>query len=166
MADENAVGILVSVDLDAAEALKQLAQLRGETTALKQQQKELDRTTAEGAVEYERLGAQIKSNTATMRNYEKEVVNTLKQEQFAAGSIKGLRVELSNAKLAYAELSKAEREGAQGRELLEKTAALNAELKSLESSYGDNQRKVGEYENAGKSLRTEMRELVQSLSSG
>jgi len=160
---ENDVNILMSVDLDATETLKSMAALRKETAELRAQQKELDRTTAEGRAEYERLNVQIKANTKTLQQHEKEVVNTMVQEKAQEGSIKSLRAELSNAKAAYAELSKTEREGARGRELLDKTSVLNAELKELEATYGDNQRKVGEYENAGKSLRTEMRELTQTL---
>lgn len=163
MANENEVDILMSVDLDASETLKTIAALRTETADLRQQQKELDRATAEGAVEYERLGVRIKSNTKTIQQYEKQIVNTITQEKAQGDSIKSMRAELSNAKAAYAELSKAERDGAKGRELLDKTAALNAELKELESAYGDNQRKVGEYENATKSLRSEIRGLTEAL---
>lgn len=163
MAGENEVDLLMSVDFDASETLKTIAALRTETTDLRKEQKELDRTTAEGAVEYERLNTQIKANTKTIRQYEKEIVNTMTQEKAQEGSIKSMRAELSNAKAAYASLSKEERESAKGRELLDKTASLNAELKDLEGAYGDNQRKVGEYELAGKSLKTELKELTTQL---
>lgn len=160
---ENDIDILMSVDLDASETLKTIAALRTETTDLRKEQKELDRTTAEGAVEYERLNTQIKANTKTIQRYEKEIVNTMTQEKAQEGSIKSMRTELSNAKAAYVALSKEERESAKGRELLDKTAALNAELKELESAYGDNQRKVGEYELAGKALSVELGEITNKL---
>ncbi len=60
---ENNVDVLMSVDLDAAETLKTLAELRTKTADLRQEQRELDRTTKEGAVEYEKLNTQIKANT-------------------------------------------------------------------------------------------------------
>ena len=40
---------------------------------------------------------------------------------------------------------------------------LNDELKELESSYGDNQRKVGTYENATKSLKSQLREQTEQF---
>lgn len=163
MANENKVDILLSVDLDATDTLKQIATLRQETTGLREEQKKLDRTTAEGAVEYERLNTQIKANTKTIQQHENEVVNSIKQDNAKEGSLKSMRAELSNAKAAYADLSKIEREGAKGKELLNKTAALNAELKELEGAYGDNQRKVGEYERAGLSLRSEVRAMTETL---
>lgn len=163
MSNNNEVGLLLRVDTDATESLKTMAALRSEIVNTKQQQKELDRATAEGAAEYERLGIQIKQGTKTLREYEKEVTNAIVQEKSQSGSIKSLRAELSSAKAAYTALSKAERDGAKGTELLTKTANLNSTLKELESAYGDNQRKVGEYENAGRSLRGEIRALTEGL---
>lgn len=160
---ENDVNVLMSVDLDGTEALKTLATLRTETAELRKEQKELDRTTAEGAVEYERLGTQIKANTKSIQQYERQIVNAIKQENASKDSIDAKRAALSNAKRAYDSLSAAERDSSAGKALLQQTAELNAELKVLEGSYGDNQRLVGTYENAGKSLRTEMRGLVQTL---
>lgn len=162
MADNN-VDILLNVDLDASDTLKTIASLRMQTADLREEQKQLDRTTADGAAEYERLNVQIKANNKTIQQYEKQIVNTMTQEKAQEGSIKSMRAELSNAKAEYAEMSKAEREGAKGREVLDKAAALNAELKELESAYGDNQRKVGEYENAGKALAAQIGELTEKM---
>jgi hypothetical protein len=163
MAGENDVNILLSVDIEASETLKQLATLRGETEQLRRSQKELDKATDEGRVEFERLNTQIKVNTAAIRDQEKSIVKSIVSDNAKNGSLKQMRADLSAAKAAYVELSREEREGAKGKEQLNYIANLNEELKELETAYGDNQRKVGEYERAGKSLRGEMRELVMQL---
>lgn len=163
MANTEQIDLLMSVDLSAKDTLIEIGKLKANVADLREEQKLLDQSTAEGAIEYERLNAQIKENNKTVRSYEKQISNSIAQGNKQNGSIKSLRAELSNAKAAYAELSREERESAKGTELLDKTATLNAELKELESAYGDNQRKVGEYENATKSLRTELRELSEQL---
>ena len=163
MANTDQIDLLMSVDLDAKDTVRAIGELRTQTVELREEQKKLDRTTADGATEYERLNSQIKANNKTIQQYEKQIANTMTQEKAQQGSIKSLRTELSNAKAAYAELSREERDSAKGRELLDKTAELNAELKELEAAYGDNQRKVGEYELAGKALSTELGEITNKL---
>jgi hypothetical protein len=152
MAEQVQKDILVKASFDDNGALKNIADMRKEVDDLRKAQKELDTTTEEGRIEYERLGLQIKAISKDIQSETKVVLDAQKVKEMQEGSLKAMRLELNNAKNAYAELSKTEREGAKGQEMLKYTAALNAELKELESSYGDNQRKVGEYENAGKAL--------------
>ena len=79
--------ILLEVEVKATEALKELAELRQKAADLKKAQKELDTSTAEGRVQYEQLGVQIKSLNSQSREREKVIQNEIKQQQSESGSI-------------------------------------------------------------------------------
>lgn len=159
----NDVDILLNVDIAAAQTFKDLTELKAKTAELREQQKQLNTTTAEGQAEFDRLNIQIKANNKTIQQHEKWILNAMTQQTAQKGSIKALRAELSNLVADYGAMSDAEQNSAKGQELLDKTTALNEKLKELESAYGDNRRKVGEYENAGKALGEQLGSLTAKL---
>lgn len=95
-----------------------------------------------------RLQAETKVASDTLRGYHRELQNTIKQEENNEGSLSGLRAELSNVTKAYDNLSRAEREGAQGKEMLDHINALTDEIKEAEEATQRYQRNVGNYKSA------------------
>ena len=98
-----------------------------------------------------------------MRVLRKEMQNNLRQEKENEGSLKGLRAELSNLTKQYDELSRAERNGAKGKELQEKLNEVTMELKVAEEETQRFYRNVGNYQGAIKPMRQELKELTLQL---
>lgn len=80
------------------------------------------------------------------------------------GSLSRLSAELAIAKKQYKELNDAERKSSAGTELLTKIQKLDEEIKGAEASLGEFQRRVGQYELAGKSLKGELKQIARELS--
>lgn len=98
------------------------------------------------------VSAELGNTTQTLRGYQKELQNVYKQQEALAtdseGSLVALRAELSNATKAFDNLSRAEREGAKGAELLDHINELTDEIKGAEEATQRYQRNVGNYKSA------------------
>lgn len=81
-----------------------------------------------------------------IRVLEKEARNNLKTQKENEGSLKSLRAELSNSTKAYDEMSKAEREGADGQKLRDHINEVTLQLKESEAETQRFYRNVGNYE--------------------
>jgi hypothetical protein len=68
MAENTEKKALIDVEINAADALKQPAELRLKADELKKAQKELDDSTIEGRQEYERMEQQIKALNTEANN--------------------------------------------------------------------------------------------------
>jgi hypothetical protein len=80
-------------------------------------------------------------------NQEAKLNKQIAEQQ--AGSIKKLELELKKNRLAYEQMSKAQRENSvEGKKLLATIQQQDKELKSLKASIGQNQLEVGNYKNA------------------
>ncbi len=90
----------------------------------------------------------VKEYNGEVRTLQKEVQNNIKVQQTQEGSLKQLRAELSIATKAYDELSKAEREGAKGKEMQKHINDITSELKAAEEETQRFYRNVGNYEGA------------------
>jgi chromosome segregation ATPase len=91
------------------------------------------------------VSTQYKDNVRVLR---KELQNNVRQQQENEGSLKQLRAELSNATKAYDELSRAERNGAKGKEMRNHINEITKELKQAEGETERFYRNVGNYENS------------------
>lgn len=85
---------------------------------------------------------------AQLNEVSRAVQNEIKQDRLKEGSLKGLRAELSNLTKAYDELSRTEREGAKGQELLAHINKVTTEIKGSEEASQRYYRNVGNYKNA------------------
>lgn len=96
--------------------------------------------------------AETNNQVAALRGYQKELQNVLKQQEALAtgseGSLASLRAALSNATKEFDNLSRAEREGAKGKELLDYINELTDEIKEAEEATQRYQRNVGNYKSA------------------
>ena len=80
-----------------------------------------------------------------IRVLSKEIQNNLKQEQGHKDSLRAMRAELSNCTKEYDNMSKAERQGARGKELQKHINDITTELKRAEAETQRYYRNVGNY---------------------
>lgn len=149
MADEE---ILIRVGIDEAKIgtmIDEITAARAEVDKLRAANKELDRTTAEGAKAFTQNTIRIKEYNQTISQNERAIVSNNKANVANTGSLTQMRQTVNALKKQYADLSKEERENTEvgvkmQREILNKTN----ELKSLEEQIGVTSRNVGNYREA------------------
>lgn len=144
-------------------ALKELeAEREKEWQAYKKGEKSIqdyNKVAEESRKTEERIKEQLAMNSAelantsqNLRGYQKELQNVLKQQEAlsndSGGSLVSLRAELSNLTKEFDNLSKTEREGAKGKEMLNHINALTDEIKEAEEATQRYQRNVGNYKSA------------------
>lgn len=139
---------------------EKIDELKAAQKELKQQEKDGIITTNEYKVSTEAIAASMKEYQDTVRALQKELRNNLKQEQEQDGSLKSLRAQLSNATKAYDELSRAEREGAKGKELQKHINEITNELKLAEEQTQRYYRGVGNYYNSMLDLAADLQHVV------
>ena len=127
------------------EATKALDKLKEDEAALREQQKN-GLITQEA---YIKQLTEIKEKTEDARQskqqYTKALRENVKQENIYADSLNGLRTQLKGLIQEYDNMSKAEREGAKGKELVQHIQQVTDELSKAEQETGRFQRQVGNY---------------------
>lgn len=148
---------IIDIRVDNEKAIKGITDYNAKIEELNNRQKELKKMYQDGSIsqkDYYSEMAKTKAATTEYKNVvrelEKQLSNNIKTTQQKEGSLKSLRAQLSNTTKAYDELSRAERNGAEGAELQEKINRITAELKGAEEETGRFYRNVGNYENAMK----------------
>lgn len=127
---------------------EKIEQLKASLEDLKKQEKDGTISRNEYKVQTEAVNATIKEYQYNVRALQKEVQNSIRQEEQQEGSLKSMRAELSNLTKAYSEMSKAERDSAKGKELQNHINALTDDIKEVEEGIQLYQRSVGNYKNA------------------
>lgn len=117
-------------------------------------------TKNEAKVQTEAINATIKEYHYNVRTLQKEIQNNVRTENEQEGSLKQLRAQLSNATKAFDELSRAEREGAKGKELQNKINKITDELKLAEEQTQRMYRNVGNYYNSMLDLAADLQHIV------
>jgi chromosome segregation ATPase len=156
MADaSNEIQAILDIRVEADKAIQEIGKYEAEIKKLKDEQKKLNQEYNEGAISAQEYGEQtaaIKVQSKELgdasRALQKELRNENKVDRENEGSLKSLRAELSNLTKQYDELSRAEREGAAGKELQEKINATTKELKDAEEATTRYYRNVGNYKNS------------------
>lgn len=162
MADETRTQVY-DVAIQAADALKTLAELKLQSQELKDQQKALGKVTEENAEQYYKLDSQIKATNTQAAAYQKQVTGSIKLQNAQGASLEKLRAQLALDNAEFAKLGTSISEAARKDELQTRIAATTEELKRQEQALGDYRRSVGDYAQATKSLSTELSELTQEL---
>lgn len=162
--------VILNIKTNFSENIDQLAKLQKELDDLKVAELQLNaavksgtKTREEADKELEALAAQVRNVKTQQREYRKEIDNEIKAHEANEGSIKQLRAELANLRKEYEELSKAERDGAKGSELLTKIQSTTDELKKLEAAQGDYRRNVGNYQSALEALNPAFGKVVSGF---
>lgn len=164
---ENTEQLLIEVQIDADEAIKEsgkltseLAELRDETTKLKQAQAEARKEGQTNTDEYKRRSEQIAINEARVKNLSNALNNNQKIIRASTNEVKsevGAYQQLQNnyalaaqrakdLSVAYGENSE------QARKAVATAKQMSDRLKEVDASVGQNQRNVGNYTGAITSL--------------
>lgn len=161
---------ILEIKVKYADAVKGIAEYNRSITQLKARERELKDAYAEGVITAKQMREEIAAGSLQMtqqkealRTLTKEVQNNMRQEQQKEGSLKSLRAELSNLTKQYDELSREERQGAKGDEMRQHLNRVTTELKQAEEETQRYYRNVGNYGNALKPMRQELRELTMQL---
>jgi hypothetical protein len=108
--------------------------------------------------------AELRLLNKTYREQDRVLQASIKANNAAEGSLEQLKAQYVVAQAALNKMSAEQRENTQeGKDQMAEVARLNAELKRIESSYGQNARNVGNYTEAVKPLRQQLRELTMQL---
>lgn len=160
---------ILEVIVDNNQALSAIADYNKLIDEQKQKQRELADDFKAGKIsqdDYYRALSKSKEETKAysrqMQELSKEVQNNIKQEQEHDGSLRGLRAALSNATKEYDALSRAERQGAKGKELQDHINKITTELKEAEEETQRFYRNVGNYPDI-QPLETQLGELRKQL---
>lgn len=144
---------ILSIKVKYQDAIDGILKYQKQVDELKEKQKGLKESLKAGDIsqrEYNASMVDLKVQMAEakdgIRILEKEARNNLKTQQQNEGSLKSLRAELSNSTKAYDEMSKAEREGAKGKELRDHINEVTLQLKEAEAETQRFYRNVGNYE--------------------
>lgn len=165
---------ILKITLDYEDAVYGILRYKEKIQELKDMQKEMQDQVKAGTLTQEEYAkqlvasnAQIKAYSDEMRGLNKELQNNLKIEKAnneeREDSMVSLRAQLSNLTKAYDNLSKAQRNGAEGKALAASINQVTTELKTAEAETQRYYRNVGNYENAIKSAIGENSKFVQVL---
>lgn len=152
MADEQ---IIISVNLDEGQTAQRLDAISKQMADLKIKQRELNDQYKAGAVNEEfylkkskELSVQLSTLNRQQTNLTAALQAAEKTNDDYSDSLDGMRAKLNDMQRAYATLTKAQRESAEGQEFLRAIGEQDAAVKGLEQSIGDARRNVGDYEGA------------------
>lgn len=161
---------ILNIKVRYEDAIQGIVKYKEKLEALSQAQSKLMSEYREGKVSHEEykmtmsaISEQMKSHKTTIRELSKEVQNNIKTEREQEGSLRALRAELSNATKEFDALSKAEREGAKGKELKKHINEITDELKSAEAETQRFYRNVGNYEESIKNALGVNSEFANSI---
>lgn len=152
MAEEQ---VIIAVDLQAEGIEGKLDAIVGQIASLKNEQRELNALYKAGAIDEELyikkskdLSLQLGVLQRQQTNLTAAVQTSRKTNADYSDSLDGMRAKLNDMQKAYATLTKAQRESAEGKEFLRAIAEQDKAVKGLEQSIGDARRSVGDYEGA------------------
>ena len=168
---------ILTIQVDSEKAISTLRQLNDTLEDVRSQERELTKEIKENTdtqkyseEEIERKKQELQALKQAERDYSAQVseVTRVVQKELQAdrskeGSLKQLRAQLSMLTKQYDELSREEREGAKGEELLQHINDLTTEIKDAEYASQRFQRNVGNYPGAMEPVKQQLRELTQAL---
>lgn len=143
---------ILDIEVKYGDAIAKIAEYREAVAQVDLQEQKLQRQLEEGEITHKEylksmsaLKIERKEYTDQIRILNKEVSNEIKKNEENQGSLKALRAELSNLTKQYDEMSRAEREGAAGKELQEHIMQVSNEIKQAEYATNRYYRNVGNY---------------------
>lgn len=156
--------VIAEFDLDMEAAIKESIRLKEENVKLRATLKDVKESQGELSSEYIQGSAALKANQAAIRTQEQLLIKATTATNAQAGSVDQLRAQLSIVSKQWSALSQNERDNTDvGKDLAAQKLALTEALKAEEKATGDNTRNVGNYEEASKSLKLELRENTVAL---
>jgi len=147
-----------------------LARYTAEMKANKDAQKQVNEQEKQGLITAEQA---IQKRATLMAAYDKtkfaaaELTKILAAENKEANAVQGSYAQLSQKlerlKMAYKQMTDAQKASAGGKELEAEIQNLDAHLKDLAADMGEHQRNVGNYAIAAQSMKSSLRELTEEI---
>lgn len=144
--------IIIDIAFNAGETEQKLGDVAKQIETLKNRNKEIRQELKSGTGDWASLTAQLKSNEQEIKSLqvaEKDLAGMIsvadQQRRKYSDSFRGQAAQLADLKNQYASLTKAERESAGGKEMLQKLQQLDEQVKANDKSMGNFQRNVGNY---------------------
>jgi hypothetical protein len=157
MADKT---ILLKIDLDASSLVQGAKMAQENIKRLTPELEKVAKESGKNSLEFRKLNAEIKANQKTLNDNATALQRYETLQKTNNGSLKEMRTLLSASKVAYAELTKEQRENVDiGGKMVAEMDALNEALLEAEKQYGTHTRNVGNYAGGVAGLKQEIREL-------
>ena len=151
--------VIVDLKVLSSEAAKNISDIVTKIGNLSKTMAGMKAAGLENSEQYHKLAAVMKDLKQTLKANEKALVEGVKQQKSSGDSINAMRSQLKLLRQEYEDLSKAQREGSQGQELIENINTLTTSIKKLEFEQQDFSRQVGEYDILTQPARTALREM-------
>lgn len=172
MANQDTKVKIVDIQVKYQDAVAAMAKYRTAIDEAKNQLKELKKDLKDGKITQEEYNKQseaakvfMKQQSDAINTLNRQVQNQIKVTKEEEGSLKQLRAELSNATAQYDAMSRAEREGAKGKELKNHIVEITTELKTAEQETLRFYRNVGNYPTSVTAAITGIRDRFAELGS-
>ena len=147
--------ILLDIKVQNADALTNIAKLTAANNELKSSAKALAKDYKDGAISQDDfakqsalISAQIKENTAGIRENSKELKTNVASVASAADSINGMRARVADLNVAWNSMSASAREGDAGKAIQKEMASLNESVNVANKSVNNFKDNVGNYPDA------------------
>lgn len=144
--------VVIDLKLMPNDIVRTIQDLQTKINNLKAVLKGMKDAGLENSQQYIKLEGVMKDMQNTLRANQKVLVAEIQQQKANGDSINALRGQLKSLRAAYEDLTKAERENAEGTEMLEKIQEITDELKEAEEAQMDFSRSVGNYQSALENL--------------
>lgn len=161
---------VISIQVDASKALSAISDCRAQVEELTAANKQLQASVEAGTVSSEDAANQMEVNNQkinvlnqSIRGYQKEIKNSIKNDAEKAGSLTQLRATLSNLTKQFDELSAVERNGDAGKQLQTQIASTTTQLNEAEQATGRFYRSVGNYATGLRDLKKEYKDTVDQM---
>lgn len=164
---------IVDIQVNIKEAIGALSQYGQAIDAAKARQKELKQELKDGKISQQQYQSamaasrvEVKANQAAANDLTKQVQNQIGMVKAQEGSIRQLKAELAQATTQYQNMSRAERESANGTQLKAHIASLKTEISSASAETSSLYRNMGNPSQAVKgldSLKGKAADLVKQI---
>ena len=161
---------VISIQVDASKALSAISDCRAQVEELTAANKLLQASVEAGTVSSEDAANQMEVNNQkinvlnqSIRGYQKEIKNSIKNDAEKAGSLTQLRATLSNLTKQFDELSAVERNGDAGKQLQTQISNTTTQLNEAEQATGRFYRSVGNYATGLRDLKKEYKDTLDQM---
>ena len=167
---EEQATVVIDIQLQESEVSKRLAEVNGQMAALRKENADLKKSVKDGEKTWKDVSVQLAANEAKLKSLKTEqsalsgqVAKATQTSRKYGDSLKEQSALLADLKNQYQSMTAAEREGAEGQELLKHIQELDEAVKAADYSQGNFQRNVGNYPDAVKPVTAQLREMTQEL---
>lgn len=169
MASQDEITKIISLELRYEDLLKGLSKVQAEfikqNELLKDSMKAYkneDISLKEHSQKLAEISTKKKELSAIMRQYQREILNNIKVETQAEGSLNELRAKVSNLTATFNGLGREMREGLEGKRLVEEISKIQKEISDAEISIGNFRSRVGSYADAAQGF-TKLNYSIQQV---